>query len=253
MEELSNLIGRMSKEEEIRALAEASDEGNLDETELRERAGEVNALTASVEEDERFVERKERERDGGDPAARQQASLAKSVRAKRDAAVSARDALAARAARAEDEREALESSGEETNDRSLRSSETGHGETHTTTDSTTSGTTRASNVRREYETLKPRLDAANAESATLAPLLRRADRVKRVVLAGDHKQLPAVAFARSEPSRRAFGVSLFERLRVGVGGANAHPSVTLDAQRRMHPSIRSFPSRFFYDARVVDE
>ena len=104
----------------------------------------------------------------------------------------------------------------------------------------------------EFDALVVDEAAQSAESATLAPLLRRADRVKRVVLAGDHKQLPAVAFARSEPSRRAFGVSLFERLRVGAGGANAHPSVTLDAQRRMHPSIRSFPSRFFYDARVVD-
>ena len=100
-----------------RALIEASDARNFDETELRERAGEVNVLTASVEEDERFIERKERERDGGDPAARQQASLAKSVRAKRDAAASARDALAARARRAEEEREALlQSSGEETNE-----------------------------------------------------------------------------------------------------------------------------------------
>ena len=169
-ETLPDLLREKRRRE--RALAEASDVRNLDETELRERAGEVNALTASVEEDERFVERKERERDGGDPAARQQASLAKSVRAKRDAAVSARDRLAARAKRAEDEREALESSGEEkeTNDRTRSDTRVGFGETQTTiseTISKTSSMPRASK-RREYETLKPRLDAANAESATLA-------------------------------------------------------------------------------------
>ena len=170
-ETLPDLLREKRRRE--RALAEASDARNLDETELRERAGEVNALTASVEENERFVERKERERDGGDPAARQQASLAKSVRAKRDAAVSARDRLAARAKRAEDEREALESSGEEkeTNDRTRSDGRGGFGELTETTDRktiVTSSVPRSSSSRREYETLKPRLDAANAESATLA-------------------------------------------------------------------------------------
>ena len=145
-----------------RALVEASDARNFDETELRERAGEVNVLTASVEEDERFVERKERERDGGDPAARQQASLAKSVRAKREAAASARDALAARARRAEEEREALlQSSGEETNEEHRSSRDGGD-------QNVDQNSVPRSSKRREYETLKPRLDAANAESATLA-------------------------------------------------------------------------------------
>ena len=170
-ETLPDLLREKRRRE--RALAEASDARNLDETELRERAGEVNALTASVEENERFVERKERERDGGDPAARQQASLAKSVRAKRDAAVSARDRLAARAKRAEDEREALESSGEEkeTNDRTRSDTRVGgFGETQTTQTETIENdrSMPRSSKRREYETLKPRLDAANAESATLA-------------------------------------------------------------------------------------
>jgi len=168
-ETLPDLLREKRRRE--RALAEASDARNLDETELRERAGEVNALTASVEEDERFVERKERERDGGDPAARQQASLAKSVRAKRDAAVSARDRLAARAKRAEDEREALESSGEEkeTNDRTRSDTRVGFGElTETTAETIVTSSSKSSSKRREYETLKPRLDAANAESATLA-------------------------------------------------------------------------------------
>ena len=200
-ETLPDLLREKRRRE--RALAEASDERNLDETELRERAGEVNALTASVEEDERFVERKERERDGGDPAARQQASLAKSVRAKRDAAVSARDRLAARAKRAEDEREALESSGEEkeTNDRT-RSDGVGFGETETTAETIETSSMPRSSKRRDYETLKPRLDAANAESATLA----RTAAILRDQMA-DARSRATGARADGEAQRRGPGAS----------------------------------------------
>jgi hypothetical protein len=200
-ETLPDLLREKRRRE--RALAEASDERNLDETELRERAGEVNALTASVEEDERFVERKERERDGGDPAARQQASLAKSVRAKRDAAVSARDRLAARAKRAEEEREALESSGEEkeTNDRT-RSDGVGFGETETTAVTIETSSMPRSSKRREYETLKPRLDAANAESATLA----RTAAILRDQMA-DARSRATGARADGEAQRRGHGAS----------------------------------------------
>ena len=174
-----------------RALIEASDARNFDETELRERAGEVNVLTASVEEDERFIERKERERDGGDPAARQQASLAKSVRAKRDAAASARDALAARARRAEEEREALlQSSGEETNE---HRSERDGGDQNIDQNSVP-----RSSKRREYETLKPRLDAANAESATLA---------RTVAILRDQMSQMSQMSRADETQRRGPGVS----------------------------------------------
>ena len=149
-----------------RALLDASDEKNLDENALREWASEVNALNASVESDARFVEAKEKERDEErDPAARQQASLAKSVRAKREAASSARDRLAARLRRAEDELRALEEGargGERGSPRKRVPDEDEEERTETVDDPETTAT------RRAYATLKPRLDDANAESATLA-------------------------------------------------------------------------------------
>ena len=37
--------------------------------------------------------------------------------------------------------------------------------------------------------------AQSSEAATLIPLMRRASHVKRIILAGDHRQLPAVAHA----------------------------------------------------------
>ena len=64
-------------------------------------------------------------------------------------------------------------------------------------------------------------EAAQAsEAATLVPLMGRGGCVKRVILCGDHRQLPATAHAADEASRRAYGVSLFERLR--DGGARPH-------------------------------
>ena len=126
---------------------------------------------ASVESDARFVEAKEKERDEErDPAARQQASLAKSVRAKREAASSARDRLAARLRRAEDELRALEEGargGERGSPRKRVPDEDEEERTETVDDPETTST------RRAYATLKPRLDDANAESATLAAARRQ--------------------------------------------------------------------------------
>ena len=172
-----------AKREKERALAEACDDANLDENVLRDRAAEVNALTAETEETARFVETKENERDGGDPAARQQASLAKSVRAKRDAAVAARDRLAARVKRAEDAYETLEAdAGGPSGGPPREAARDDHGVGADTrlvsirrgvafdapASSEAPSDEDASSKRRAYETLKPRLDAANAESATLA-------------------------------------------------------------------------------------
>src|SRR5213079_2347078 len=71
------------------------------------------------------------------------------------------------------------------------------------------------------------------------PLLR----CRRVVLAGDHCQLPPTILS-PEAEREGFGVSLLERL-VGVYG----PAVTrrLDVQYRMHEAIMAFPSERFYE------
>ena len=107
--------------------------------------------------------------------------------------------------------------------------------------------------------------AQSSEAATLIPLTRRAGEVKRIVLAGDHRQLPAVARAGDESSRRAYGTSLFERLvlegetLIGGGGGDtandvrrAHPAATLNVQHRMNSEISSFPSQHFYGGVLED-
>ncbi len=75
------------------------------------------------------------------------------------------------------------------------------------------------------------------------PLLRSA----RVVLAGDHCQLPPTVLS-SEAARQGFGVSLLERL-VSLYGE----SVTrrLNVQYRMHEAIMGFSSREFYDGELL--
>ena len=69
----------------------------------------------------------------------------------------------------------------------------------------------------------------------------------RVVLAGDHCQLPATV-VDVEAERAGFGVSLFERLLARFG-----PGVCrrLTVQYRMHEAIMEFPSAEFYDAELT--
>ena len=91
----------------------------------------------------------------------------------------------------------------------------------------------------------------STEPGCWIPLTRAAG---RVVLAGDHCQLPPTVIA-SDALAEGFGVSLFERL-VALHGA----SITrrLEVQYRMHPTIAQFSSNEFYDgtlephASVVD-
>ena len=103
--------------------------------------------------------------------------------------------------------------------------------------------------------------AQSSEAATLIPLMRRASHVKRIILAGDHRQLPAVAHAENRASKRAYGTSLFERLvlphREGDDDGDdddfrAHPASTLVVQHRMNAEISRFPSAFFYGGRLRD-
>lgn len=65
--------------------------------------------------------------------------------------------------------------------------------------------------------------------------------MRRYVLVGDPCQLPATVLSRG---LAALGLerSLFERL-----AAAGWPVVRLSVQYRMHPSIRRFPGRHFYD------
>ncbi|KAH7924454.1 P-loop containing nucleoside triphosphate hydrolase protein [Leucogyrophana mollusca] len=90
------------------------------------------------------------------------------------------------------------------------------------------------------------LDEASmsTEPASLIPLMRGS---QHVALIGDHKQLPPVITSR-EAQLKGLGISLFERLtEEGVV-----PSIMLDIQYRMHPSISRFPSLEFYNFSLQD-
>ena len=68
----------------------------------------------------------------------------------------------------------------------------------------------------------------------------------RVVLVGDPQQLPATILSQRGKDLM-FDRSLFERLQ--TAGCPVH---TLQVQYRMHPFIREFPSRYFYENSLKD-
>lgn len=83
------------------------------------------------------------------------------------------------------------------------------------------------------------------EPNTLVPVGRMCS---RLVLIGDHKQLPpTVALPLNTPEGQQLSVSLFERL---VKSQLHHVMRVLDVQHRMHPSINHFPSFQFYNSGV---
>lgn len=67
----------------------------------------------------------------------------------------------------------------------------------------------------------------------------------RVVLAGDHRQLPPYSATESPPDSSA-GLSLFEHL-YADGGVYEGVGLQLRTQYRMHRDIAHFPNRRFYD------
>ncbi|KAF3504992.1 hypothetical protein F2Q69_00045549 [Brassica cretica] len=87
-------------------------------------------------------------------------------------------------------------------------------------------------------------EAAQAvEPATLIPL---ATRCKQVFLVGDPKQLPATVIS-TVAQDSGYGTSMFERLQKA-----GYPVKMLKTQYRMHPEIRSFPSKEFYEEALED-
>jgi superfamily I DNA and/or RNA helicase len=82
----------------------------------------------------------------------------------------------------------------------------------------------------------------STEPGCWIPLLR----CQRVVLAGDHCQLPPTVVS-AEAAAQGFGVSLLERLVTAFG-----PAVTrqLRVQYRMHESIMQFSSNEFYEGEL---
>lgn len=86
--------------------------------------------------------------------------------------------------------------------------------------------------------------AQATEPSCLIPMALGAS---RCLLVGDPQQLPATVLS-SGAAGLAYGQSLLER--VCKGGQNAQ---LLDTQYRMHPAISSFPRRYFYHGRLVDD
>lgn len=84
----------------------------------------------------------------------------------------------------------------------------------------------------------------STEPACWIPLLRAG----RVILAGDHFQLPPTVVSR-EAEREGFAVSLLERLIDHYGAARL--ARRLEVQYRMHTSIMAFSSAEFYDDALI--
>lgn len=78
-------------------------------------------------------------------------------------------------------------------------------------------------------------------TATCIPLTS----ADRVVLAGDHRQLPPYSATETPPDSSA-GLSLFEHL-YADGGVYEDVGLQLRTQYRMHRDIAHFPNRRFYD------
>ncbi|PSS17408.1 Helicase like isoform 1 [Actinidia chinensis var. chinensis] len=87
-------------------------------------------------------------------------------------------------------------------------------------------------------------EAAQAsEVAVLPPLCLGA---ARCVLVGDPQQLPATVISKAAGTL-LYSRSLFERFQQA-----GCPTMLLSMQYRMHPQIRDFPSRYFYQGRLTD-
>jgi hypothetical protein len=99
----------------------------------------------------------------------------------------------------------------------------------------------AATLRGEFDLLV--LDEATQSTCTASAIpLARAD---RVVLAGDHRQLPPFS-ATEEPPASSYGLSLFEHL-YAEGGVYEGVGLQLKTQYRMHRDVAYFPNRAFYD------
>ncbi|XP_057503085.1 probable helicase MAGATAMA 3 isoform X2 [Actinidia eriantha] len=106
-----------------------------------------------------------------------------------------------------------------------------------------SGSVLFSKLNRSFDVVIIDEAAQAVEPATLVPL---ANGCKQVYLVGDPVQLPATVIS-PVAEKFGYGMSLFKRFqRAG------YPVVMLKTQYRMHPEIRSFPSREFYNGALED-
>ncbi|KAJ6854345.1 putative ATP-dependent helicase-like [Iris pallida] len=111
-------------------------------------------------------------------------------------------------------------------------------------------TTVSSSGRRIFSNLSHGFDmvvideaAQASEVAVLTPLVLGA---ARCVLVGDPQQLPATVISKAAGTL-LYSRSLFERFQQA-----GCPAILLSVQYRMHPKIREFPSRHFYQGRLTD-
>jgi senataxin len=100
------------------------------------------------------------------------------------------------------------------------------------------------NINIEFETVV--IDEA-AQSIELSALIPLKYGCSKCILVGDPKQLPPTVLSR-EAARFQYEQSLFVRMQTN------HPSYVhlLDTQYRMHPEISRYPSRAFYDEKLMD-
>ncbi|KKF96084.1 Helicase SEN1 [Ceratocystis platani] len=96
----------------------------------------------------------------------------------------------------------------------------------------------------EFETVIIDEAAQCVELSALIPLKYGAS---KCILVGDPKQLPPTVLSQSA-QRYGYDQSLFVRMQ------KTHPEdiYLLDTQYRMHPHISAFPSREFYDSKLID-
>ena len=96
----------------------------------------------------------------------------------------------------------------------------------------------------EFETVVVDEAAQCVEMSALIPLKYGC---AKCILVGDPKQLPPTVFSK-EAARFQYEQSLFVRMQAN------HPNDVhlLDTQYRMHPQISMFPSKAFYDSRLLD-
>ncbi len=97
-------------------------------------------------------------------------------------------------------------------------------------------------ARREFDLAVIDEAAQALEPVCWIPILK----AQRVVLAGDHRQLPPTIISR-EAERGGLGVTLFDRLMARAGPALSRLLVT---QYRMHRAIMDYPSRTLYEGRL---
>ncbi|KAF4346363.1 hypothetical protein G4B88_003394 [Cannabis sativa] len=87
-------------------------------------------------------------------------------------------------------------------------------------------------------------EAAQASEVGILPPLSLG--AARCVLVGDPQQLPATVISKAAGTL-LYSRSLLERFQLA-----GCPTILLSVQYRMHPQIREFPSRYFYQGRLTD-